>query len=57
MVTFGFVGEQILERAELRFATIMHGAQCVMMPGGLLMLMWPADNWDSRQLVRACVLQ
>ena len=57
MVIFGFVGEEILERAELRFATITHGAQCVMMHGGLLMLMWPADNWDSLQLVCACVLQ
>ena len=51
MVISGFVGEGILARAELRFATIMHGALCVMTCGGLLTPMWPADSLDFLQLV------
>jgi hypothetical protein len=30
-----------------RSATIMSGAQCVMISLVLLMLKWPADSWDS----------
>jgi hypothetical protein len=37
-----------------RSATIISGAQCVMMHGVLLMLKWPADSWDS--LVRYSII-
>ena len=38
-------------KVEWKSATIMHGVQCVMMPGGLLMLVWPADSLDFHQQV------
>ena len=38
-------------KVELRSVTTTSGALCVMMPGGLLMLMWPADSSDCHQQV------
>ena len=46
MVKSDFKVDQTLPRVKLRSATTMHGAQCVMMRGELLMLLWPVDNWD-----------
>ena len=35
----------------LKFAYITSGALCVMTSGMLLMLVWPADSWDSPDTV------
>ena len=35
----------------LKFVTIMHGAQCVIMVGMLWMPMWPANNLDTLDTV------
>ena len=51
MVTSGFEVVQTLMKVEWKYATIMHGALCVMTCGGLLMLMWPADNLALLQQV------
>ena len=50
-MTSDFVVDQTLAKAELRYATTMYGAQCVMISGILLMLTWPADSWDLLQQV------
>ena len=38
-------------RAEWRSVRIIHGVQCVMTPGSLLMPEWSADNWDMEHTV------
>jgi len=50
-VISGFVVDQTLVKVELRYATTMYGAQCVMTSGELLMLMWPVDSLDLLQQV------
>ena len=49
MVTSDFVVVQPVTQVEWKSATIMHGALCVMTPGGLLMQELPADSLDSQQ--------
>ena len=51
METSGFEVVQTVMKVEWKSATIMHGVLCVMTCGGLLMLMWPADNLDFHQQV------
>ena len=43
--------DPILLKAVLKFARTISGVPCVMIPGMLLMLVWPADNWDSPDTV------
>ena len=40
-----------LPKAVLRFVLTTSGAQFVMTSGMLLMLVWPADSWDSPDTV------
>ena len=47
--------DPILPKVVLRFALTTHGALCVMTCGMLLMLVWPADNWDSPDTVSVCI--
>ena len=51
MVTSDFRVEQTPVKVELRSVTTTSGVLCVMTSGGLLMQMWPADNWDCHQQV------
>ena len=49
MVTSDFVVVQPVIKVEWKSATIMHGAQCVMTPGALLMHVLHADSSDFHQ--------
>ena len=49
MVTSDFVVVQPVTKVELKSATIMHGALCVMIPGAHLMQEWFADSLDFHQ--------
>ena len=49
MVTSDFVAVQPVTKVEWKSATIMHGAQCVMTPGVLLMPGLHADSLDFHQ--------
>ena len=51
MVTSGCEVVQTVLKVEWKSASTISGALCVMMPGGLLMLMWPADSLDLQQQV------
>ena len=51
MVTSGFEMVETVLKVEWKSVTTTSGALCVMMPGGLLMLMWPADSLDLHQQV------
>jgi len=51
MGTSGFEAVQTTMKVVLKSVTTMPGALCVMTPGVLLMLMWPADSLDSLQQV------
>ena len=49
MVTSGFEVVQQVTKVEWKSATIMHGAQCVMTHGVLLMHVLHADSSDFHQ--------
>ena len=51
METSGFEVAQTVMRVELKSATIMHGALCVMTPGAHLMPGLPAESLDFYQQV------
>ena len=53
-VTSGFEVVQTVMKVEWKSATIMHGAQCVMTPGVLLMQELHADSSDLYQQVYIC---
>jgi len=52
MVTSGFEAVQTTMKVVLKSVTTTPGALCVMMPGVLLMPMWPADSLGSLQQVQ-----
>ena len=37
-------------KAELRYASMTSGGQCVMMAGTVMMLLWSASNWVMHTL-------
>ena len=43
--------DPILPKDESKFAGTTSGVPCVMTSGMMLMLVWPADNWDSPDTV------
>ena len=47
---------KIVLKAEWRCVATTSGALCVMTPGMLLMLMWPASSLVSLQLVRIYIV-
>jgi len=51
VVISDLVVEDIQERVELKFVMTTNGAQCVMICGQTLMVMWPANSLDTPQLV------
>ena len=53
METSGLLVEQAILKVVWRFVTTILGAQCVMTVGTQLMQMWPVDNLDLVNQVRA----
>ena len=51
METYDLEVEPLLRKAEWRCAMTVSGGQCVMTPGGPMMLKWHADNLDSLLMV------
>ena len=56
METFVWWVDPVSWRAEWKCATTTSGGQCVMIPGAVLMLMWPVDNWDTLIMVNIFLL-
>ena len=51
MVISDLVVDEALQRVELRSVSTTSGAQFVMTPGQMMMVMWSADSLDSLQMV------
>ena len=52
METYDLEVVPLLDKAGWRCAMTVSGGQCVMTPGGPMMLKWHADNLDSLLMVR-----